>query len=233
MRSYSPRTSGRRSMANHSGQTFSDALKQANAENWNAARQHRFVEEIFAGSVPADIMRRYLTQDYQFIDGFVALLGMAIATADRYESRIRFAQFAAMITSDENTYFQRGFDALGVAEAERRQPAIAAPTARFQALMREAAQTRDYACCLAVLTVAEWLYLDWADRPGAVLPTDFIHAEWITLHNNDGFRAFVIWLRGELDRAGADADETGRAAAASLFGRAVALERAFFDHIYL
>lgn len=211
---------------------FSERLRAENAEDWNAARNHRFVDEIFRGAVAADVMRRYLTQDYQFVDGFVALIGMAIATADRFESRIRFAQFAAMITSDENTYFLRAFDALGVPEADRVHPTITAPTAGFQTLMRDAAATGDYASCLAVLTVAEWLYLDWADRPSAPLPASFVHAEWITLHNNDGFRGFVTWLRGELDRVGAIADESSRMSAAEFFRRAVVLERAFFDHIY-
>ncbi|MCK0206500.1 TenA family protein [Starkeya koreensis] len=213
--------------------SFSEELRAQNAENWRAATGHRFVEEIFAGTVPPEVMRRYLTQDYQFIDGFVALLGMAIATADRFDSRIRFAQFAAMITSDENTYFQRSFDALGVPAAERLHPVLTAPTTGFQALMRDAAASRDYAACLAVLTVAEWIYLSWADRPGAELPPDFVHAEWITLHNNDGFRAFVDWLRGELDRVGDAIDAESRTTAAAFFSRAVTLERAFFDHIYV
>lgn len=212
--------------------SFSDELRAENSGDWNAAVGHRFVDEIFAGAVDPGVMRRYLTQDYQFVDRFVALLGMAIATADRFESRIRFSQFVAMITSDENTYFQRAFDALGVPAAERSHPVITAPTAGFQQLMKDAAETNDYASCLAVLTVAEWLYLTWADKPGAALPADFVHAEWITLHNNDGFRAFVTWLRGELDRVGAASDEARRARASAFFKRAVALERAFFDHIY-
>lgn len=212
--------------------SFSDELRQANAQDWQACVEHRFVREIFAGTVAPDVMRRYLAQDYQFIDGFVALLGMAIATADRFDSRIRFAQFAAMITSDENTYFQRAFVALGVPEAERAHPVLTAPTAGFQTLMKDAAASRGYANCLVVLTVAEWLYLSWADRASVALPPDFVHAEWITLHNNEGFRGFVTWLRGELDRVGAVIDDTGRADAAAFFRRAVTLERAFFDHIY-
>ncbi|QIB34149.1 TenA family protein [Ancylobacter pratisalsi] len=212
---------------------FTEMLRDENSDDWNASRNHRFVDEIFRGAVPADVMRRYLVQDYQFIDRFVALIGMAIATADTFDSRIRFAQFAAMITSDENTYFERAFDALGVPPAERSHPVVSAPTSGFQTLMRDAAESGHYASCLAVLTVAEWLYLDWADRPGAVLPGDFIHAEWITLHNNDGFRSFVNWLREELDRVGEAADDDSRRAAAAFFRRAVALERAFFDHIYV
>jgi thiaminase/transcriptional activator TenA len=211
---------------------FSTRLRQASAAEWDAAITHRFVRELSAGTVPPAVMRHYLVQDYQFIDRFVALLGAAIATADSYASRLRLSQFLAMIVSDENTYFVRAFDALGVPPAERTTPNLDPTVRAFQALMAEAAETRLYAGALSVLVVAEWLYLSWAERHQAPLPPDFVHAEWITLHDNPFFRDFVAWLRGELDRAGAALDAAGQARCESLFQRAVALERGFFDSLY-
>jgi len=214
---------------------FAEQLRQANAADWAACVQHRFTDELFAGTLDDAVLRKYLVQDYQFINRFVALLGAAIASADEFAPRVRLSQFAAMITSDENTYFLRSFDALGVPEAERLAPALTPPTQAFQQLMHEAAQSLNYANCLAVLAVAEGLYLDWADRPGitaAMLPPRFEHAEWIALHANDFFRGFVGWLRSELDRLGPQISESERAEAADFFHRAVVLERAFFDHIY-
>ena len=163
---------------------------------------------------------------------FVALLGAAIASADQFAPRVTLSQFAAMITSDENTYFIRSFDALGVAESDRHLPQLSLPTVQFQALMLEAARSQKYANCLAVLCVAEGLYLDAFDRDGAALPPRFEHAEWIHLHANDFFRGFVAWLRAELDRVGEGLDPQARAEAADFFARAVALEQSFFDHVY-
>jgi len=57
--------------------------------------------------------------------------------------------------------------------------------------MREAADTRSYAAALSVLVVAEWVYLDWASRAPQPLPNNFVHAEWIMLHDNPNFRGFV------------------------------------------
>jgi thiaminase len=59
--------------------------------------------------------------------------------------------------------------------------------------MREAADTRTYAAALSVLVVAKWLYFDWASRAPQPLPNNFVHAEWITLHDNPNFRGFVDW----------------------------------------
>ncbi|WP_258935294.1 hypothetical protein [Nesterenkonia pannonica] len=68
--------------------------------------------------------------------------------------------------------------------------------------MREASRTQNYAAVLAVLTVAEWLYGDWARRAGTSRPEHFVHAEWIDLHSSPAFYEWVEFLRSELDRVG-------------------------------
>lgn len=211
---------------------FTEELRDACADDWGAVVNHRFVDELLAGTVEDRVMRRYLVQDYRFVDRFVALLGAAIASADAFAARVRLCRFAAMVTSEENTYFLRAFDALDVPEAERETPAEAAATREFKDLMAEAAETRSYPLCLAVLVVAEWSYLSWAERAGGRLPGNFVHAEWITLHDNADFRDFVGWLRAELDRTGAALDADGRERCLNVFRRATRLERRFFDAAY-
>ena len=216
-------------------QGFAEQLRQSCIADWNACVQHRFVQEIFDGSLDDAVLRKYLVQDYQFINRFVALLGAAIASADVFAPRVVLSQFAGMVTSDENTYFLRSFDMLGVPEEQRLTPELTAPTKAFQQLMHEAAQSLNYANCMAVLAVAEGIYLDWADQPAKKhlpMPERFEHAEWIVLHANDFFRGFVGWLRGELDRIGPTLDETQKVEATHYFHRAVKLERQFFDHVY-
>lgn len=208
-------------------QTFSQTLRGECAADWQAATGHRFVDELLAGRIDDAVMARYLVQDHRFLDAFLTLLGAAIASADRFESRLRFGRFAGMVSGDENDYFLRAFSALGVTEAQRAAIPDSAATRGFQAIMREAAATRSYPAVLAVLNVAEGLYLDWAQRADG-LPGNFVHAEWITLHDNPFFRDFVAFLRVELDRTGpAQAD-----AVRDFFRRAVRLEVAFFDDAY-
>jgi len=68
------------------------------------------------------------------------------------------------VSAEENTYFLRAFEALGVTETRRAADPDTQPTTGFKAIMREAADTRGYVPALSVLVVAEWLYLDWASR---------------------------------------------------------------------
>ena len=189
---------------------------------------HRFVKELFTGAMPDAVMARYLIQDHRFLDSFLTLLGSALATADTFEARLRFGRFIGLMSDEENTYFLRAFEALGVTEDRRTADPDTQPTAGFKAIMREAAQTRSYAASLSVLVVAEWLYLDWASRAPQPLPDNFVHAEWITLHDNPGFHGFVDFLCAELDRVGPVQADLCR----DFFRRAVAPELSFFEAAY-
>ena len=207
---------------------FTDTLKQSCAPVWMQAVNHRFVTELWAGTVADDVMAAYLVQDHRFLDSFLTLLGAAMATADTFEARLRLSRFAGMVAGEENTYFLRSFEALGVTPEECAAIPDKAPTAGFQAIMREAAATRSYAAALSVLTVAEWLYFEWATDSAGAMPANFVHAEWITLHDNPDFNDFVAFLRAELDRVG----PAEAALCRDFFTRAVTLELDFFEAAY-
>nr|WP_314482252.1 TenA family protein [uncultured Pseudomonas sp.] len=207
---------------------FTQTLRRQSEATWCAATGHRFVTQLCDGTLPDPIMIDYLIQDHRFLDSFLMLLGAAIASADTFEARLQLGRFAGMISSEENTYFLRAFQALDVSPAERDEPMDTVPTAAFKAIMREAAATRSYTAALAVLNVAEGLYLDWALQAPTPLPPRFVHAEWITLHDNPAFQAFVAFLQAELDRVGPQ----HAAVAQDFHQRTVALELAFFDAIY-
>ena len=92
---------------------FTETLRAASEPGWSHAVGHRFVKELFAGSVPDAVMARYLIQDHRFLDSFLILLGAVLATADTFEARLRFGRFIGMVSGEENTYFLRAFEALG------------------------------------------------------------------------------------------------------------------------
>ena len=204
-----------------------------NAGAWEAAVRSRFVDELLAGTVADDVLARYLVQDYQFCDAFTALLGQGCASAPDLPERLVFARQLGLFANDENSYFVDSFDALGVAESDRLRPPLHPATRDFDALMREALASRSYPQVLAVLVVAERLYLDWATRPDAadLRATRPEHVGWVDLHRGLAFEAWVAWLTDRLD-AHAPTDAAELQAVADLFARAVACEVAFFDAAY-
>ncbi|MGI5489100.1 TenA family protein [Microtetraspora malaysiensis] len=203
---------------------FSEWLRSSSEPDWTAVVTHPFAEAITRGE--AD-MRHYLAQDFQFVDAFTALLGAAVASADSFEARVPIGRFLGLtVANTERGYFHRALAALGVD--------LAAPTpepvmADFRALMDEARSSADYPLIIAVLCVAEWTYLGWASRAADPLPENFVHREWIELHEGPEFRAWVAFLQGELDRLGPGLPEAEQRRVLDVFRRATHLERRFFD----
>lgn len=208
--------------------SFSEALRARHSETWNRAVSHRFVAELLDGSIDDDVMAGYLVQDYRFLDGFLALIRAAVASADTLQARLAFARFAGEIAGEENTYFLRSFEALGVSGDLRASTPDTRATAAFKALFREAAETRVYAAAVTVLMIAEWLYLDWAVTASDPRPSNFVHDEWITLHDFPEYHERVAFLRAEFDRVAPLQPEI----AEDFFARAVQIELDFFDASY-
>jgi thiaminase/transcriptional activator TenA len=220
-------------LAGHPGARPTEWLREAAEPDWSAATGHPFTRACNAGEVPEAVMRRYLVQDYQFIGAFTALLGRAIHTAPDLASRLPLGRFMGLLCSEENTYFVRAFDALGVPAALRRDPPLSEAARGFRALMERAADSPHHADQLAVLCVAEWVYLSWARPARDTRPAEpFWCAEWVDLHASPYFEGFVEGLRAALDREVIALDAPGRARVRALFVEAARLERAFFDSAY-
>ena len=206
--------------------TITETLRDSVQADWTAATQHPFTNALIDGTLDPALMAGYLQQDYHFIDGFVRLLASAIAHAPTLADSVPAAQFLALVTGPENTYFLRSFEALGVAPDAPPAP----ETLAFQNLMTQARLSGRYEIMIAVLVVAEWVYLEWAnpheDR-ASELP--FWFGEWITLHAGEGFAGVVQYLRGQLDQVWESLDEPARKQVTETFQEAVRLERAFFD----
>ena len=207
-------------------------LRNAFADNWEAATNSPFCKELADGTLPIEKMKWYLAQDYKFIDAFVRLLATAIAHAPSLADSVPAAQFLAVITGPENTYFLRSFEALEMSEEEVGVE-TAEVTRTFQDLMIEARHSGSYEKMLAVLVVAEWTYLSWAERYvdyAADLP--FWFSEWGDLHSGPGFEGVVEYLRAQLDQSWNGLDDQQRADVMEMFGRAVQCEVDFFEASY-
>ncbi|MBM7068672.1 TenA family protein [Actibacterium sp. 188UL27-1] len=200
--------------------------------DWTAATTHDFCRDLADGTLSTDVMAAYLIQDYKFLDQFVRLLASAIAHVPTLKDGIPAAQFLAVVTGPENTYFQRSFEALGVPNDGQDVPARPA-TIAFQDLMQTARLSQSYPRMLAVLVVAEWSYLSWAEQFTDYDPNlPFWFAEWIDLHTGTGFEQVVGYLRDQLDTIWTCLDDAEKAEVTEIFGKAVRCERDFFDEAY-
>ncbi len=219
------------SAADPSGR-FTDWLRERSDTSWAGATSHRFVDELAHGTLSEDHFRRYLVQDYGFIETLVTLVGYAVAYAPDMAAKKTWTEFLAVLVSDENDYFQRSFDALGVGVALQSHPPLSETTVALRAAMLDAAKSGQYADVLAVIVPAEWIYLTWASERREARPRQAYYAEWIDLHAIPEFEAFVDWLRGQLDGIGPRLGPSERQRIERRFAAVVDLEVEFFDQAY-
>ena len=211
---------------------FTTWLRERAAPDWSNATGHRFTRELGADTLDDEVFRRYLVQDYAFLQTLVGVFGHAVGDAPSMGSKSRLVDFLRTLTAEENDYFERAFEALGVPEETYADPALAPTTRALEDLLQRAAREGGYAETLAVLVPAEWIYLEWATAVEGGTHSRFYLEEWVALHANESFAEFVNWLRGELDAAGATASARRQQRLERLFRRTVSLEVAFFEMGY-
>ena len=216
----------------HDDPRFTDWLRERSEPAWSNAVDHRFTQELGAGTLDEAVMADYLRQDYAFVDTLVGVFGYAVGQAPTMAEKRRFVEFLDVVTDDEDDYFERSFNALDVPVERWQAPTRTETTGSFIDLLLAAKQQGGYAETLAVLVPAEWIYRAWATREADDRPEQFYFAEWIDLHANDGFVAFVSWLREQLDTVGPTLSPRRQQRVARLFERTVTHEVAFFDAAY-
>ncbi|MGM0913365.1 MAG: TenA family protein [Pseudomonadota bacterium] len=210
---------------------LTDWLREISEPDWSATVNHPLFDALAEGSLAGDDFAAYMVQDYGFVDPFTALIGFAIGRAPSMEDRVVLGQFMGMLTSDENSTFQRTFEAFAVPAVRREAPDYLPETRAFQALLCETGRAGDYAEILAALVVTEWVYLEWALRITRAEGLHPLVGEWIDLHDNPAFQDFVEWLRRRLDQEAETLDDAAFTRMAERFRETVARERAFHDAV--
>lgn len=209
---------------------FSTWLAHTANPEWENGCTHAFTRAIGDDQMPRDAYVRYLIEDYAFITDLASMLGYLVAQAPSMASKRRLSGFLAALTSEENDFFLRSFEALDVSPEVYLQATQGPVTQAFSAHMLGSAK-ESYAKGLACLLCAEWMYLTWAVRENKKpRPAAFYLFEWIDLHASDDFIGFVNWIREEMDAVGPKLDTADQNLLASTFKQMATLEVAFFDH---
>lgn len=206
---------------------LSEQLKGFAQADWELAVSHPFTQALGDDRLDDATYVRYLVQDYAFIETLVNLVARTIANAPTMPPKTVLAGFLAALTSDENTYFLRSFEALGLGETDYLNPQLHPVSQAIIDTMQASEQSYEEA--IICLCVAEWSYLSWsqtqAEKPRG---SRFYLQEWIDIHVLPEFEQFVAWLRGQVDSF-AGQDDARLKQLAELFKRMCVLEHQFFS----
>lgn len=176
---------------------------------WDRMLRHPFLLETRDGTIAREAFATWMAQDHLFVEAAVPFLGTLLGRAPREHREPLSGAIAALLRELE--LFRERAAAAGV-ELEGTEPAFICH-AYIQYLHASAARG-SYVEAFTVLYGAEKAYLDsWSVVRAGIDPS----SPWMPFVENwtsDGFRDYVGWLEGELDRlaAAAGAEELARLA---------------------
>ncbi|GBD10548.1 Aminopyrimidine aminohydrolase [bacterium HR23] len=214
--------------------SLTQSLRQTYHALWEKMVTHPFVQELGRDTLPLAKFQRHFQQDYLFLRAFVTLLALAIAKAPDFPTKRRLAGFLAQVTEGEEALFRRAFREWGMSDAQVDAIRPHAKVAPYLSFMERIAYNGPFHYQLALLVVSEWTYLDWAQRVVQTyrLPATPLYRQWVELHSNPDFQAFVEWLRQRLDALGETLAPNARQGVAGVFSATLLHEVHFWDAAY-
>jgi thiaminase/transcriptional activator TenA len=209
---------------------FSDELRAAAAEVWEAQHGHPFVRGIGDGTLPEDAFRHYVRQDYVFLVDYGRLLALACARAPELATMRRFAELTQAILVTEMDLHRSFAAEWGVtAEQLEHEPATPTTSAYTDFLLRTAA-LGDFAELVAALLPCMWSYAEIGARLAAAGPPAHDgYAKWIATYADPEFQALAGWCRELVDDLAAERSGSARARMRDAFVASSRHELAFWD----
>ncbi len=189
--------------------SVSSKLKHKHATLWNAAVDHRFIDELGDGSLSSSRFTRYFVQDYIFIDDLVKMAGVAVGKAPDNETARPMEDFLNAILGAEDALFKDVFKTLSVTEHEYLGAEPLPTCAAFgNFLVRLAYEGTFREICTALL-ITEGVYLAWGDRlrseganaSASETKLGELYRGWIDLHTEDALGPIVGFLTSIVDQA--------------------------------
>ncbi len=210
--------------------SFSDELRQAATEIWEAQHEHPFVRGIGDGTLDPERFRFYVRQDYLFLIEYGRLLALACARAPRLELMQRFADLAQSTLGTEMELHRAYADEWGIPREELEAEPIAPATRASADFLLRTAVLGDFGELVGALLPCMWGYSELGRRLAERgRPANELYARWIDMYAGDDFAELASWCLKICDETAAGAGEEGRSRMQDAFVESSRHELAFWD----
>lgn len=193
--------------------SFTEELFDAAEDVWQAQLDHPFVQGIGDGSLPQSKFRRWVRQDYRYLEDFARVFAWAAAKADRLEAMSWYASVLDLTLNTEMELHREYAGRFGISREELEATPMWPTTRAYTDFLVRVAADGDMGQLLAALLPCAWGYA-WLARRLAEgePPGDRRYADWIEQYTSPEFRDASRWLRDETERVarGRSGRERGR-----------------------
>jgi thiaminase/transcriptional activator TenA len=135
---------------------FTDQLWQEAQPVWHAIREHPFLQELKAGTLPIETFRYYVMQDYHYLEAFGRAVATALAKTPTSELLTTVAR--RVMTPIERPLHERLFALAGVTHAEAAQATVSPTNLAYQNHMLATAARGTLGETASALLPCPWTY---------------------------------------------------------------------------
>jgi thiaminase/transcriptional activator TenA len=212
---------------------FSDELRQAGAEVWEAQHQHPFVRGIGDGTLDPERFRFYVRQDYLFLIDYGRLLALACARAPRLEWMGRFALLAHSTLRTEMDLHRAYAAEWGISDADLERERPGAVTRSYGDFLLRTAVLGDFGELVAGLLPCVWAYSEVGQRLAQGQPPgEERYVRWIEMYAGEEFSDLASWCREVCDDVATGVGEEGRGRMQAVFLASSRYELDFWEQAW-
>lgn len=211
---------------------FTQWMRMKAEPAWSQCVSHRFMREMTEGTLSEQAFKRYLVQEYAFVQACSGVLGYAIAKAPGVPERHRFAGMALDLTGVQTRYFRRMLKRYGFSPNTVTLESVSNAPRAFAEWMLWNGAHGSYLEILTAFVGAEWMYYTWCWAGAKHPPAQPAYAYWIKLHADGEFKKNVLWMLRQLDQLGPVLSEETQGRLAYVFRKVLEWEVAFHDTVY-
>ena len=209
---------------------FSDELRNAADDIWEAQNEHPFVRGIGDGTLDPPRFRFYVRQDYLFLVDYARVLALGAARAPRLDAMERLAELSHSTLSSELDLHRSYASEWGITEADMAAELPAPATRAYTDFLIRTATLGDFSELVAALLPCMWGYSDLGRRLAARgRPDRPLYARWIDMYADDEFARLADWCRELCDEAAQDRGPSGRERMGEAFLASSRHELSFWD----
>jgi thiaminase (transcriptional activator TenA) len=214
--------------------TFSQELRKENDDIFKAIFNHPFVQGIGRGSVPIEALKHYIMADYEYLNAFMKVYGIAISKSINREDIAFFNEQIQFVLNSEVHPHHNFCNVIGIRYDELQGYPMPPSADHYMKHMMFHAQTGTLAEILCALLPCPWTYLEIGQELVKAYQPANGHPfyPWIQFYVNKGIKENTSKMRNRLDELAKDASKAEQTRMKDAFRKSCQLELEFWEMAY-
>ncbi|KAB7670690.1 thiaminase II [Bacillus sp. B1-b2] len=210
--------------------SFSQELRKEAEPIFQAIMEHPFVQGIAKGDLQKEQLIHYVKQDFEYLNAFMKVYGLAIAKCDTREDMAIFNEQISFVLHSEVHPHNNFCEVAGVSYEELQGYPLAPSAHHYIRHMLTVAYQGDLADILAVLLPCPWTYIEIGKKLIEEVQPERTHPfyDWIHFYG-DGPMTVTATLCERLDELALSLNEERKVKLKEYFLLSCQLEYKFWD----